>query len=257
MRGWIIGLALCAAAQAASAAELRLAYADQEVPPYYAGNGPEIPPKPGVVIEMVQRLLADSPHTLILTRLPARRLHEEIRAGRQDGLIGTRYTPDRAAIMAYPTRAGGPDARRLLASVRYVLYARRETPVRWDDAGLRDFYGALGIPSGVTALHRLKGMDRVATVEAPNSHQLFSMLARGRITAVVMLGASGDRYVGEFEGAEIVRLDPPLLTEDFYIPFTRSFYEANRDFVEAFWQRLEQQRDSLFAELLPGYRLSP
>jgi polar amino acid transport system substrate-binding protein len=257
MRGWLAGLLLLLATADGVAAELRLAYADQDVPPYFLGNGPDIPARPGIVIDLVRQLLQQSDHSLILTRVPGRRLQDEIRAGRQDGLIGTRYTPDRAAVMAYPMLDGRPDPQRQVARVGYHLYARAESGIDWDGRRLHNLQTSLGIPAGVTALHLLPGVSGIPTVEAPTTAQLFNLLAFGRVDAVVTIGAVGDRYIGSFRGAEVVRISPPLLIEDFYIPFTRRFYDANSDFVEAFWLRLARDRDAVFRALLPEYGFSP
>lgn len=257
MRGWLLGLTICLSAQAAAAAELRLTYVDQEVLPYIAGSGTEIPPSPGMVIELVRRMVAGSPYRLTLTRLPARRAQEEIRAGRQDGVIGTRFTPDRAAIMVYPMIGGQPDPRRNLARLGYHLYTRSDRPVAWNGQVLGDIGDVLGIPSGVTALRVLPALAKIETLEAPNAPQLFSLLARGRVAAVVHLGSAGDGFVGRYEDADIVKQAPPLLDEDFYLPFTRRFYDANAGFAETLWRRLEVERDAIYDELRPRYRLNP
>ncbi|MEK9970056.1 MAG: transporter substrate-binding domain-containing protein [Ferrovibrio sp.] len=257
MRGWLTALSLLLLASDATAAELRLAYIDQDVPPFFAGNGPDIPARPGVVIELVRHLLKDTGFTPVLTRLPGRRLQDEIRAGRQDGLIGTRYTPERAQVMAYPLVDGHIDPQRQLANVGYYLYSRKVSGIAWDGRDMRGMHVGLGIPSGVTAVQKLPGITGITTVEAPTSLQLFRMLAFGRVDAVITIGQVGDRFVGRLEGVDVVKLSPALLMEDFYIPFTHGFHARNRDFVEDFWRRLARDRDAVFHALLADYGFSP
>lgn len=236
----------------AQSVELRLGYIDQDARPYLTGTGTEIPARPGIAVELVQRAAAQLGASLVLTRLPARRMVEEVKAGRQDGILGFRYSPERAQQLAFPMRDGQPDASRHAARLAHSLYRRRDSGVTWD--GLR--VGGLTAPVAVSSTQLVADAlqtQGIEIVRLESSSQMFAMLSIGRVDAVVVIDVLGDRQLREQGAGLIEKVAPPMLVEDFHVPVSRRFYAARRDFTERLWRLIGEQRDGVYAELLPKY----
>jgi polar amino acid transport system substrate-binding protein len=248
-------LALCfiaALAQPAVAADLRLAYIDQELTPFLIGEGPEIPARPGVTIELVRRAAAKAGTRLQLTRMPLPRLIEEVRAGRQDGVLSLRYSTERAADLVFPLRAGQPDPERHVARLAYSLYKRRDGSVIWDGTRLTGLQGPVAVGGSPLIARRVTSLG-AQIVRSDTGSQMFGMLAMYRVDAAVTLDVMADRLLPAQGYTQIEKLSPPLVVEEFYVPVSKGFYAAHRELTERFWHVLGDLRDVTYAELTPGY----
>jgi len=237
----------------AVALDIRFGYGDHDVSPYFLGNGPDLPANPGLSVELVRDCTNSVGANPIFTRLPVRRLHEEVRAGQLDAMLGLTYTPERAEYLAYPMRGDKPDASRRGATISYMLYRLRGAKVAWDGKSITGMDGPLGVNSGfvMADLLRKRGVD---VEEVQYDKQLFAMLQRGRVGAVATLENIGDYYIERSDmAARVEKLQPPLATGDYYIAASKPFYDKHADLVGRFWDCLARERDRLYTALAPKY----
>lgn len=250
--GLIALLFVAVLTQPAAAVDLRLAYIDQDLRPFLIGDGPEIPARPGMTIELTHRAAAQVGISLQLSRLPLRRLVEEVRAGRQDGVLSLRYSAERAASLVFPLLAGQPDPERHVARLAYSLYKREGETVGWDGTHLTGLTAPVAAGGSQLIVNRLKSLG-AQIVRSDTGTQMFGMLAMHRVDAAVTLDAMADRLLREQGYTRIEKMVPPLVVEEFYVPVSKGFYARNRDLVERFWQALGDLRDATYAELTSGY----
>lgn len=236
----------------AAAVDLRLTYVQQDASPYLAGTGQAVPTQPGITIELLQSVITQLGGTLRLVRLPGRRMIEEVKAGRQDGILGFRYSSERAHSLVYPMRSGELDTGRHLARLAHSLYRRRGDSVTWDGQRIAGLKNPIAVSSTQLISEGLQAQG-VEIIRVEGGGQMFGMLALGRVDAVVAIDALGDRQMRAQSSGNIEKLMPPVLVEEFYLPVSPAFYEAHRDFVERLWTALGEQRDEAYARLLPKY----
>ncbi len=236
----------------AGALDLRLTYTDQDARPYLTGTGATIPEPPGIAVELVQRVVSQLGARLVLTRLPARRMAEEVKAGRQDGILGFRHSPERAQDLVFPMRDGKPDATRHAARLAHSLYRRRDSAVTWDGQRVGGLTAPVAVSSTQLVADALLAQG-IEIMRVESGGQMFAMLSLGRVDAVVIIDALGDRQLREQGGSRIEKVAPPMLIEDFHVPVSRRFYNAHRDFTERLWRLIGEQRDRVYAELRPKY----
>jgi polar amino acid transport system substrate-binding protein len=252
----LLGLLLPALFSSARAAELRLAYIEQDASPYLSGIGPAIPARPGIAVELVQRAVGRLGGRLHLTRMPARRMIQEVKAGRQDGILGFRYSAERARDLVFPMRDGQPDAARYAARLAHSLYRRQGSAITWDGRRLGGLTTPLAVSSTQLVADALQAQG-IEIIRIESSGQMFAMLALERVDAVVSLDIIGDRQVtmqaDTQAAARIEKVMPPVLIEDFHVPLGRAFHAANHDFAERLWAMIGELRDATYAELTPVY----
>ncbi|MBS4044733.1 MAG: transporter substrate-binding domain-containing protein, partial [Alphaproteobacteria bacterium] len=236
----------------AGALELRLAYIDQDARPYMTGAGTTIPEQPGVAVELVQRAVSQLGARLALTRMPARRMLEEVKAGRQDGILGFRHSPERAQDLVFPMRDGRPDATRHAARLAHSLYRRRDSSVTWDGRQVGGLTAPVAVSSTQLVADALLAQG-IEIIRIESSGQMFAMLSIGRVDAVVIIDALGDRQLRQQASGLIEKVTPPMLVEDFHVPVSPRFYAAHRDFTERLWRLIGERREAVYAELLPNY----
>lgn len=238
---------------AASAVDMRFVYGDHDAYPYFAGTGQHIVDKPGMSVELSSLCAKAVGGNLNFSRLPVRRMHEELRAAQVDMVIGLTYTAERAEYLAYPMRDGKPDASRRGATISYMLYRLRGGKVAWDGKSITGLQGPLGVNSGfaLAGILRSRGVD---VEEVQYDRQLFPMLERSRVGAVATLENIGDYYIERTDsGGKIEKLEPALATGDYYIAASRHFYDTHSALVERFWNCLARERDRLYTSLAPKY----
>lgn len=252
----LLGLSSPGLYSPAHAAELRLAYIEQDASPYLSGIGPAIPARPGIAVELVQRAVVRLGGRLVLTRMPARRMIQEVKAGRQDGILGFRYSPERAQDLIFPMRDGQPDATRHAARLAHSLYRRQGSAITWDGRRVGGLTTPLAVSSTQLVADALQAQG-IEIIRIENSGQMFAMLALERVDAVVSLDIIGDRQMVEQPAtqaaARIEKVMPPVLIEDFHVPLGHAFHAANRDFAERLWRMIGDLRDATYAELTPVY----
>ncbi|MFN4276693.1 MAG: substrate-binding periplasmic protein [Ferrovibrio sp.] len=252
----IAGLLLLGLSSAARAVELRLVYIEQDASPYLTGSGPIIPARPGIAVELVQRTVTRLGGRLVLTRMPARRMIQEVKAGRQDGVLGFRYSAERAQDLVFPMRDGQPDATRHAARLAHSLYRRQGSAITWDGRRVGGLTTPLAVSSTQLVADALQAQG-IEIIRIENSGQMFAMLALERVDAVVSIDIIGDRQMVEQPstqaGTRIEKVIPPVLIEDFHVPLGHAFHAANRDFAERLWRMIGELRDATYAELTPVY----
>jgi polar amino acid transport system substrate-binding protein len=239
----------------AAAQELRLVYIDLPAEPYIAGRGHEIPQHPGMLVELA-RLAATPELTLTLSRVPSRRLIDELRFARADGVLGIRFTAGRGADLRFPMQGMEIDAAKRVARLNHSLYRLQGGALQWDGRQLAPTGALIGTPSGFAVADLLKTLG-ADVVEAQSSRQLFSMLALGRISAVGTLDIIGDSIGHTVDGRAIEKLEPLLQQADYHVAVSLAYYANHGAAVERYWQRLAALRDQTYARLIPRYLADP
>lgn len=232
---------------------LTLAYNEQSSPPYIVGDGTDVPAKPGIAIELVQKAVAGQGCRLQLVRRPGKRALVEVERGQFDGLILYSYTAERGRTLVYPLKQGQPDSSRRLATLSYYLYRRSGGPVEWDGNTLRNFrHGPIGINRGFGIRADLEKLG-VHIEEANSTGQNLNKLKLGRIIAYAMQDNIADHIIAEGAYTNIEKLPLPLQRKDYYLIFSQRFYLADRPLAEKIWADIGQRRDDLLKNRLQGY----
>ncbi|MBX3453577.1 transporter substrate-binding domain-containing protein [Ferrovibrio sp.] len=260
-------LALGLASRSLYAADLRLGYPDQAAHPFHLGDGSDVPQQqPGMAVDLTLRLLHQAGLNADLLRLPIRRLHEEMRAGRVDGWIGLSYTRERAEYLAYPTRDGKPDSERRLLANHYALYRPQGGSAHWTlpslligaEGGPLPIVlgldgGALAMPAGFALVQEIRG-SRQSVEEYADTAHMFRLLALGRLPAVLSKQNVADRLIEGLGVAPRIEKLPGTLSRDYFLAVSKRLHAERRDTIEKLWDAMAQQREAVYAELAPLYR---
>lgn len=222
-------------------ARLVVAFDTKSNPPRVMGEGTEIDrDRPGISVDVLCEAARRAGLGLELKRVPwARGLHL-IEHNQIDGLFNASFTPERQAIMVYPTRGGRPDPDRALFQQSYVLYARPGSGVQWDGTALAGLDGrAVGVTRGYV-IGALLRADGVAVEEEETPAANFRKLLAGRVAAVADLEGIADRMIADTpELASGVRKFPAKLRQaPYYLVLSRAFFAGNPAAAERLWQEI-------------------
>ncbi|MES2127845.1 MAG: hypothetical protein V4463_11290 [Pseudomonadota bacterium] len=249
------GMLMAAGQAAASCTPLRVAYINQNVPPYYLGDGPAPPDPPGAAIEMIQKIAASAGCTVTFTRLPLARIRVALAAGSIDA-APLNALPDDEHIAVFPLANGVRDTEKAIAATTIVL-VRASDKLAIDTDPARYFLShKLGVSHGASYVIPLRAAGLTIDDGATNLERNLEKLRLGRIdgcTLTVTELEEFDTHLRARIGSDIVRLDKPLRVAHTWLAFSRAYYDANGPQVETMWSWLKANRRSEFREIFKKY----
>jgi len=239
--GILIGFllaSLCLPAPPAAALQLVLATDDTPGPPYIIGGGTSFKlEKPGIEIELYNRVAARLGLQFIYKRFSWARCLELVKSGHVDGIFPASFKKARLALGVYPMKNGQPDAGRKTRDNTYSLYKLKTTPLTWDGRKITQLGdGAIGVPVGWAIAEDLKAMGvAVSDIHLPSSSM--DMLIGKRFAGLALLETVADAYlIAKPEAYKtIVRLSPPLKSNAYYLLLSHQFVSRHPDLAEKIW----------------------
>jgi len=232
----------------AACTPVRFGYIDQNRPPYYMGDGPNIPEPPGATIDLmrdaVQATFGCHP---ALVRLPPARLRLALTIGDID------FTP-LGEMPVYPPeiaiprdKRGEPDYGRALGNQLVVLVRARDN-IPAGANPLAYFQGkVLGAAQGSAYTARLREQGLTIDDGARDVDRNIEKLKLGRVAGVVVSAVKPehiDAIVKRYNG-EIMQLPQPLVSTRLWLAFNEKYYETHRAQVEALWTWIDMNRAHL------------
>ena len=233
---------VCASTQAAlvSPETLRIAFIDFAFHPYMYGAGSEFANPAGKHVEWVNEAIEANrcKPRVEMVRLPVARMRMELGAGSVDMLVAGSDNAEIRAISVMPLRGGKPDPAMRVQNVEYGLYVLRgQTEVQWDG---RNLTGPPDFKVGVSPLVAAGSYAREQgwkTELGQTPAGALRMLVGGRMP-VVLTSYTAYMSLSEAERTKIQKLEPPVLSTDYYPVASKTFHATYAEFVEKFWRDL-------------------
>lgn len=220
-------------------APMHVAYVNQHRPPYYMGNGGDVPEPPGASVELLREIAASSDCPLTISRMPLRRLRNALAAGAFDAMPMEVLGGEEKQYALPLDQNGKPDRARALRIVT-VVYVRAADKLPRDTSPAEYFRthklgASLGSPHAAGA--RAAGLDiDDGAVNMQRNLEKLRMRRVDGVLASVVEANDLDKILAERYGGEIVRLDIPMSENAVWLAFNKAWYEANRTQAEAMWQ---------------------
>ncbi|POZ63841.1 transporter substrate-binding domain-containing protein [Chromobacterium alticapitis] len=237
---------------AARAETLAMGIGDQAFPPYKLGDAALDPRHPGLTVELMQDAARGCGLALDIRLLPGARLLKELENGDIDAVMMLSYSAERAAYAVYPLRDGKPDESRRLATLSYVLYVRNDSAARWDGKKLTQLRHRVGTNTGWSINRDLQLMG-VPTETANSVAQNFFKLVNQRIDAYAVHESLGDAYLEHNPSLPIRKLQPPISTKPYFLPFSRHYAASHPRQAECLWNAISKNRDEQLRRRIPFY----
>lgn len=231
---------------------LRIGFTIVDSYPYFAGSGEAIPEPPGMAVELARDAARRAGLRLQLMRLPQQRIFLELQKGGIDGAMVFSFLPERALDNVYPWRDGALYREWRAGTLTYVLYKRAGSALAWDGRSFSHVHGKIGYNTGWSIGRDLEKYQ-VPVEEAHSTEQNFGKLVLGRIEGFALMQELGDAYLARNGLRNIERLPVPLASKDYYVIFSKGFYQANPRLVESFWRHLGEAREANEAALWQKY----
>lgn len=239
--------------------KLIIAYEDKEQPPYYLGNGSEIPRDPGVAVEVVKLLEEYIDEISIdLVRFPWSRCLVSLRNNNVDGIFNASYNTDRAQNIGwYPTknksRSGEVDVDRRLTTITYSFYKLKNSNISWNGTSFTNLRGNIGAPLGYSVVNDLKnrGFD---VEEALSTEANMRKLVANRVSLLALQDVTADKFIEKRrEFGNVEKMYPPLEEKPYYLMLSDSFVRSNPSLAQKIWDTVKIIREEKIDALYDKY----
>jgi polar amino acid transport system substrate-binding protein len=233
--------------------ELRVAYEDKDSADH-TGSSLVIPAEPGIMGEMVLLLETRIPNVrIVFSRKPWARCLADLENGTVDAIFSSSFKPDRLKIGVYPMKDGKDDRRYRIDTKSYSLYTVSESAGKWDGKRFQN------VQQGILALRGYSVVDDLTKLGVPvkevnRAEDGFRMLLAGRADGFAHLSEFGDYVLKKNpEFASIVKVDPPIVTKDYYLQISHQFNARYPVLVPMIWTALAEIRQAEFKRLEAKY----
>lgn len=228
---------------------LRVGYIDQHRPPYFMGEGEQVPEPPGASVDLIRDAVqaAGFGCAPTLVRLPAARLRLALANGDVDMTPLGEMASYPAGIALPRDKSGNIDLQRAMHNVIVVL-VRASDKLPATTQPLEYFKGkVLGASQGLATIPRLREAGLTVDDGGRDLDRNIEKLRLGRVDGVVVsavLPAHLKTTLDRYQGA-IVQLPQPLISTRVWLAFNASYYRAHRPQAEALWTWLDVNRHRL------------
>ncbi|MBP1204258.1 hypothetical protein JOD97_002272 [Duganella sp. 1411] len=228
---------------------VRVGYMDQHRPPYWMGEGAEVPDPPGAAVDLMRDAVLGAGFGCppVWVRLPIARLRLALAAGDID-MSPLGELPSYPPEIALPRdKAGNIDLDRAMHNALIVL-VRASDKLPASTQPMQHFKGKLlGVAQGQSYAGRLREAGLTIDDGARDLERNIEKLRLGRVDGVVVAAVAPAHLkaaLARYHGA-VVQLPQPLINTRVWLAFNDTYYRAHREHVEALWTWLDVNRGRL------------
>ncbi|WP_229210308.1 hypothetical protein [Duganella sp. CF517] len=245
----LLAALLAPAAAGAACIPVRVGYMDQHRPPYWLGEGSDVPDPPGAAVDLMHDAVLGAGFGCapVWVRLPIARLRVALASGDID-MSPLGELPSYPPGIALPRdKAGNIDLDRAMHNALIVL-VRAGDKLPASTVPMQHFKGKLlGVAQGQSYAPRLREAGLTIDDGARDLERNLEKLRLGRVDGVVVAAVSPAHLkatLARYKGA-VVQLPQPLINTRVWLAFNDNFYRAHPAQVEALWTWLDVNRHRL------------
>lgn len=191
----------------------------------------------GLLVDIISQSAKLSSIKLNLYSSSWLRCQKDVQSGRADALFAMVKTPEREQRYQFPTTQ--PDLYFLWQAQYPVFY---EIGIGFDAKNYIPNKG-LAAPLGYVVTEKLKNKNWLSPYTYKPNEGL-AMVAIKKLDGYVVERLIGTELLKQLElSSKVKASDTSLLNTNWYIPFNRKFYKANKHMVELFWRNIATVRE--------------
>lgn len=239
----------------AACAPVRVAYIDQNRPPYWLGDGEAVAEPAGAGVDVLREALASAGCEATLVRLPPRRIIAALASGEVDFAPVEELATYPAGLRLPAGPGGAPDVERAV-SLRVDLIVRADTPLPATDLNLYLHGRTLGVPTGSTYAAALRRSGALVDDGARDLARNLDKLRLHRLDGVavsVLLPGDVDAFLAADYPGQFRRVEQPLITTRLWLASSEAYYRQHREQAEAVWNWLGPAHRAHVAEIVKRY----
>lgn len=171
---------------------------------------------------------------------------ELVSSGIADGIINASYKDERASFAVYPLdKNGSLDISKSLKAPAYYLYVKNDSPITFDGKSIKNLDGKIGAVSGYAVIDSLKALG-VEVQEGINEISNLRNVLYGELEATAELENDAlNALKSDSELKKGIRKLPiPVRKKEYFLIFSKNFYEKNKAVAEAIWDEISKLKNN-------------
>ncbi|MTI08311.1 transporter substrate-binding domain-containing protein [Rhodospirillaceae bacterium RKSG073] len=238
----------------ASDLKIRIGFNSNSSFPYITGSGDKLASPPGVSVEIVGHVMREMGYDVEFIRVPGLRVLKMLQENALDAAFLFSHSKEREEFGVYPAGIKDGDFEARLATLSYSIFKSENSSLSWDGKSFSNLERPIGANTGYSIVKILRSAG-VEVEEAMSTQRNIKKLLNRRIDGLADQDVVVEAHIKLLKVSGIVKLEPPIVTKNYYLIFSHKFAEEHKGDVEDIWQMIGENRDAMTEELLPKYSL--
>lgn len=232
--------------------ELTFATDNSHASPYVNGPGNIINNKyPGIEIELYRLIAKELNIKINFVRAPWTRCLHELKNTKIDALFPASFKKKRTKFANYPMNGVLVDKNKKLRNENYVLYTLNNSKIKWNGKKITNLHGPIGVTKDWSISSDLKKMN-ISTLPSKSPRNNLKKLLMNRVAGVASIESIFDKHINN--NKNIKKNYPPLKTKEYYLIFSKKFYNNYPDLAEKIWSKIvSTKKTKKYKEILTKY----
>ncbi len=173
-------------------------------------------------------------------KLPWKRCAVMLQEGKVDALMAAVWSEKRKNWGVFPKNKNDEiDGSRKILTSHYSIFTHKDSKVSWDGKKVHNLTNGIFSPKGYVVTDMLKKLGILQRFNS-NPRLVLDVVARRRIDGFVCTNRVAKNLIKLYKlEDEIVKLDLPILIDDWHIPVSHKFYKKHPKLVQSFWDNLK------------------
>lgn len=162
------------------------------------------------------------------------------------------FVRERLEMGVYPGSGPTADPALRIATISYSLYRSKGSAVGWDGSVFSGLSESIGAVLGYSVVGELKKMG-VDVYEVGSAEQGFRMLAKEHLSGLVLQTITGNQMLKSPEYSGFERVDPPIVSKDYYVMLSANFVKADPALAQKVWSTIASLREPMTSRVAEKY----
>lgn len=234
---------------ATSSDKIRVCLMNTDLFPLWRRPGEETRKRAGINIDLMRHLAMSLALEIQWVRAPFARCLHLTQIGEVDVMNVASYRAEREQYGHFPKTNQAVDPMRRFKFDRYLAFVKADSAITYDGDSfdnLPELPIAVEIKASIIPRLRKKGLR---VIELPNVGNMFKLLEKGRVSAVVVNQFNGLKYAND----NIRALQPAIVEKPYYLVISKQFYSKHPAIAEAIWQASAELQNGVYQQTMQYY----
>ena len=133
----------------------------------------------------------------------------------------------------------------MLRLISYSLYKHKDSTITWNGEKIDNIDGDIVSTGSFAIVKDLRKMG-VKVKEEPNMPWIMRSLAIGKFKSAALQSYMVDDFLANNPALKenIIKVEPPLKRKEYYLIFSKKFYNEHKESAETIWDAIEDYKST-------------
>ncbi|WP_417334581.1 hypothetical protein [Halarcobacter sp.] len=167
-----------------------------------------------------------------------------LKVNKADGVINASYKENRALYAVYPKTSLGTldNQRKLNEGKSYYIYKNKDSTISWDGKVFKNPDGPIGVETNFAVIEDLNKHKNIEIKQMESKVALLRELYSKKLSSYAAVGKDIDELLEKYPAfkKKIVKEKNPIRQKNYFLVFSKQFYNQNKEIAEKIWNGLKE-----------------